>query len=59
MRPNIYIPHSSRHEKIPATMWGHFLIRKPWHDVITAHQLGLAAARQIHDQTGEAWMRDT
>jgi NB-ARC domain/Tetratricopeptide repeat len=42
--------------KIPATMWGHFLIRKPWHDVITAHQLGLAAAREIGDRTGEAYM---
>ena len=42
--------------KIPATLWGHFVIRKPWHDVITSHQLGLAAAREIDDRTGEAWM---
>ena len=42
--------------KIPATLWGHFVIRKPWHDMITSHQLGLAAAREIGDRTGEASM---
>ena len=42
--------------KIPATLWGHFAIRKPWHDMIISHQLGLAAAREIGDRTGEAWM---
>jgi tetratricopeptide (TPR) repeat protein len=42
--------------QIPATLWGHFFIRKPWHDAITSHQLGLEAAREIHDRTGEAWM---
>ena len=40
--------------KIPVTLWSHFVIRKPWHDVITSHQLGLAAAREIGDRTGEA-----
>ena len=42
--------------KIPATLWGHFAFHKPWHDVITSHQLGLAAAREIGDRTGEASM---
>ena len=42
--------------KIPATLWGHFAIRKPWHDMIISHQLGLAAAREIGDRTGEASM---
>lgn len=41
---------------IPATMWSHLLIRKPLNDGITSHQLGLAAARENHDRTGEAWM---
>jgi hypothetical protein len=43
-------------KKIPVTLWSHFVIRKPWHDGITSHQLGLAAAREIRDRTGEAWM---
>ncbi len=42
--------------KIPATLWSHFVIRTAWHDTITSHQLGLAAALQIGDRTGEAWM---
>ena len=42
--------------KIPATLWRHFVIRKPWHDAITSHQVGLAAAREIGDRTGEASM---
>ena len=42
--------------KIPVTLWNHFAICKSWNDGITAHQLGLAAAREIHDRTGEAWM---
>lgn len=42
--------------QIPAALWSYFVIRKPWHDVITSHQLGLAAAREIGDRSGEAWM---
>ena len=42
--------------KIPPTLWGHFAIRKPWHDMITSHQFGLAAAREIGDRAGEASM---
>lgn len=39
--------------QLPAALWSYFLIRKPWHDVITSHQLGLASAREIHDRTGK------
>jgi len=42
--------------KIPATLPGYFVIRKRWHDGTTSHQLGLAAAREIGDRTGEARM---
>jgi tetratricopeptide (TPR) repeat protein len=42
--------------QIPVTMLSHFIIRKPWHDVIASLQLGLAAARETGDRTGEAWM---
>jgi tetratricopeptide (TPR) repeat protein len=37
-------------------MPGYFVICKPWHDWIISLQLGLAAARDIGDRTGEAWM---
>lgn len=36
--------------QLPAALWSYFLIRKPWHDMITSHQLGLASAREIHDR---------
>ena len=42
--------------KIPATLWSHFVIRTAWDDTITSHRLGLAAALQIGDRTGEARM---
>ena len=43
--------------QIPATLWGYFVVRNPWHDVIKSHQLGLAAALgEIDDRTGEVWM---
>jgi tetratricopeptide (TPR) repeat protein len=48
--------HHAAAWQIPAALRGHFAIRKPWHDVLTSHQLGLAAARQIHDRAREASM---
>ncbi|MCA1702521.1 MAG: tetratricopeptide repeat protein, partial [Actinobacteria bacterium] len=42
--------------KIPLAMWGFFNLRKHWADLITTHQIGLVAARDLRDRRGEAWV---
>jgi tetratricopeptide (TPR) repeat protein len=39
--------------KLPAVLWDFLHLRKQWTNWITIHQIGLAAARHIHDRDGE------
>jgi tetratricopeptide (TPR) repeat protein len=41
--------------KLPLAVWGFFTLRRHWADLITTHQIGLAAARHLHDRKGESW----
>ena len=39
--------------KLPATLWGFFILRKPWIDWISTYEIGLAAAKHLGDRYGE------
>jgi tetratricopeptide (TPR) repeat protein len=41
--------------KIPVGCWNYVFLRKRWSPWISAHEIGLAGARRIGDQFGEAW----
>jgi tetratricopeptide (TPR) repeat protein len=41
--------------KIPVGCWNYIFLRKRWSSWISAHEMGLAGARRIGDQFGEAW----
>jgi tetratricopeptide (TPR) repeat protein len=41
--------------KLPLAVWGFFTLRRHWADLIATHQIGLTAARHLHDRKGESW----
>ncbi|WP_021593714.1 tetratricopeptide repeat protein [Actinomadura welshii] len=43
--------------RLPVAMAGFFLLRKPWNDWISSHEIGLAGALRSGDRHGEAWLR--
>ncbi|MGQ0773361.1 MAG: ATP-binding protein [Pseudonocardiales bacterium] len=42
--------------KLPAVLWGFFILHGHWADWIATHETGLAAARRLRDRRGEAWI---
>jgi tetratricopeptide (TPR) repeat protein len=42
--------------QLPAALIDYFYLRKPWHDWITTHEIGLDSARVLGDSPGEAGM---
>jgi tetratricopeptide (TPR) repeat protein len=44
--------------KLPIVLWNFFDLRKHWSDWIDTHRVGVAAAQQLGDRHGEAWITD-
>jgi tetratricopeptide (TPR) repeat protein len=44
--------------KLPAVLWDFFTLHGHWSDWLTSHEIGLAAARQVGDKHGEAWLEN-
>jgi tetratricopeptide (TPR) repeat protein len=44
--------------KLPAVLWDFFTLHGHWSDWLDSHEVGLAAARQVGDKHGEAWLEN-
>ncbi|MGH3783853.1 MAG: ATP-binding protein [Pseudonocardiaceae bacterium] len=51
--------HHTTAWQLPVVLWGFFSLRKHWPEWITTHDIGLAAATDIRDRFGQAYILTT